>query len=456
MNTDLFGHLFDDSVDDSQRQHAHLTFRGNVQQGRHRWLRLTPAYSLHVVQEILEDRVENELVLDPFSGTGTTPLASAVLGIPAHSVDINPFLVWLGNVKLRVYDMRITDAIRFAARRCCEELTSLRHATRVWIPELHQIDKWWDHPMREALAILFACIEHAIGHQEPMISDLLKVAFCRVMIETSHVSFGHQSMSFKKRSGEKQQALLQAIPISDARTIVRTQFLTAIEELAESLVKEQPIAPAQVFLGDARELERVLPERGYTKVVTSPPYPNRMSYIRELRPYMYWLNFLTNGRQAGELDWAAIGGTWGCATSNLNSWQPDPEQDIPYPQFDRIVASISKDHKLLGRYVHKYFQDMKAHLRSLRRVMAPGGRCYYIVGNSKFYGTLLPVEEIYAVLFEDSGFITPRIKRLRKRNSKKELYEYVVYAEVQPSSNIGLQPTAYSVRSSVAPASGSG
>ncbi|WP_322490103.1 hypothetical protein [Chloroflexus sp.] len=37
-------------------------------------------------------------------------------------------------------------------------------------------------------------------------------------------------------------------------------------------------------------------------VITSPPYPNRMSYIRELRPYMYWLGYLNNGRDAGELD----------------------------------------------------------------------------------------------------------------------------------------------------------
>jgi hypothetical protein len=144
---------------------------------------------------------------------------------------------------------------------------------------------------------------------------------------------------------------------------------------------------------------------------------------------MYWLGFLSDGRQAGELDWATIGGTWGCATSNLNSWEPHPPQAIPHPRFEHIVASIGKEHKLLGRYVHKYFQDIKIHLRSLRQVMVPGGRCYYIVGNSKFYGTLLPVEEIYAALFEDLRFANIRIDRLRKRTSKKELYEYLVYAE---------------------------
>ncbi len=441
MNTDLFGTPLGNAVHESKRRREHLTFRGNVQQGRHGWLRLTPAYSLHIVQEILEDRSGNELVLDPFSGTGTTLLTSAVLGIPAHSVDINPFLVWLGNVKLRKYDTGTVTEIRRAASYCCGDLTLPQNSKRIWVPDLHQIEKWWDRPILEALAVLFASIEHCAKQQDSTISDLLKIAFCRAMIETSHVSFGHQSMSFKKQSHVQQETLLRAASFSDAPATVRVRFLAAVEELAGSLAKEQPIAPAQVFLGDSRDLEKVLPERCYTKVVTSPPYPNRMSYIRELRPYMYWLGFLTNGRQAGELDWAAIGGTWGCATSNLNSWEPNPEQTIPYPRFDRIITSISKDHKILGRYVHKYFQDIKAHLRSLRRVIALGGRCYYIVGNSKFYGTLLPVEEIYVALFEDSGFINTRTDRLRKRNSKKELYEYVVYAEVPRHLTTACSPT---------------
>ena len=70
MNTDLFGNPLGKPAHESKRRREHLTFRGNVQQGRHGWLRLTPAYSLHIVQEILEDRSENELVLDPFREQG--------------------------------------------------------------------------------------------------------------------------------------------------------------------------------------------------------------------------------------------------------------------------------------------------------------------------------------------------------------------------------------------------
>ena len=72
------------------------------------------------------------------------------------------------------------------------------------------------------------------------------------------------------------------------------------------------------------------------------------------------------------------------------------------------------------------------HLQSLRTVTAPGAQCFYIVGNSKFYDTLLPVEEIYAALFEDAGFESCGWEVIRKRNSKKELFEYVVHAEAPP------------------------
>lgn len=36
---------------------------------------------------------------------------------------------------------------------------------------------------------------------------------------------------------------------------------------------------------------------------------------------MYWLGFLESGEQAGNLDWKAIGGTWGSATSKLKDWE---------------------------------------------------------------------------------------------------------------------------------------
>ncbi len=298
----------------------HLTFRGNVAVGRHGWLRLTPAYSLGLVRELLKASGPDEFVLEPFSGTGTTPLACAAMGIRCHAVDINPFLVWLGNLKLSRFAGDTARGVKNAANDIAEKASD-SEAT-FWKPDLHQIEKWWDEPTLHTLAALCEGIHHFETDSNPQLTDLLKVAFCRVMIQSANVSFGHQSMSFKKKGDTEAHGLIRETPADCAHRIA-CAFRSVASEVGESLVIEPPTADAKIYLGDSRELPGVLPHKCYTAVITSPPYPNRMSYIRELRPYMYWLGFLSDGRAAGELDWKAIGGTWGCATSMLNTWQPN-------------------------------------------------------------------------------------------------------------------------------------
>jgi hypothetical protein len=185
-----------------------------------------------------------------------------------------------------------------------------------------------------------------------------------------------------------------------------------------------------VTLADARDLSAALAGERAGCVITSPPYPNRMSYIRELRPYMYWLGYLADGRAAGELDWQAIGGTWGCATSNVGRWTPPPGRSVAYPGFADIVARIAARSDLLSRYVHKYFHDMTEHVAGLAGVLERDATVHYIVGNSKFYDVLVPVERVYAALFAAHGLADVRVATIRKRSSKRELFEYVVSARL--------------------------
>jgi hypothetical protein len=253
--------------------------------------------------------------------------------------------------------------------------------------------------------------------------DLLKVAFCRTMIERANVSFGHQSMSFKRT-----EVLTSSLYPPEALLLASWEHaVSTISAAARSAVLAEPRA----ILCDARRLSAALDSDRYSCVITSPPYPNRMSYIRELRPYMYWLGYLRDGREAGEMDWQAIGGTWGCATSNVGKWVPEDARAIPFPGFDGMLEAIAEHSPLLSRYVHKYFYDMVAHCSELFNVVKPGGMVHYIVGNSKFYDVLLPVESIFASLFETAGFERPAVRVIRKRTSKKELFEYVVSARKQ-------------------------
>jgi hypothetical protein len=79
---------------------------------------------------------------------------------------------------------------------------------------------------------------------------------------------------------------------------------------------------------------------------------------------MYWTGFLKEAREAGELDWEAIGGTWGIATSRLKDWQPI-RADLPdelYTVCEQIATSDNKNALLMSQYVKKYFHDMHCHL----------------------------------------------------------------------------------------------
>lgn len=392
-----------------------LTHKGNTRDTRFGWLRLTPAYSVKLVSETIDPKAE--FVLDPFCGTGTTALLCAERGIVAATTDINPFLVWLARAKTRHYAADALTEFRYRAEEVRVAALEPSNGDK-WLPTIHEIEKWWDEPVLDLLGNSMSQIKQLEKYLSPTVADLLKIVFCRVMIELAHVSFGHQSMSFKRKDHDC--SLFGLAGEFDAlwRQTAHDVFLAAHSE-----IRREP----KIALLDARCLEKEFRPGTCDHVVTSPPYPNRMSYIRELRPYMYWLGFLRDGREAGELDWQAIGGTWGCATSNVAKWRAS-EVEVPFSGFAEILRGIAVRSPLLSNYVHKYFVDMLQHVSSLRCVTKRGGSIHYIVGNSKFYDVLLPVEEIFGSLFREGGFHSVTIRTIRKRTSKKELFEFVVSA----------------------------
>jgi SAM-dependent methyltransferase len=394
------------------RQRADYTHKHNTSSGRHGWLRLTPAYSVKVVEEILSHYEHSDSrVLDPFCGSGTTALAASALGTHATTTDINPFLIWLATAKTRNYKADdIKDALSVS-----NEIAGKLSGKKSHEPSIHNIERWWTRDSIDFLCRARFMMEASDAPTEAI--DLVKIAFCRTLIKLSSAAFNHQSMSFKEGPTDEYDLAGKAATLH--------QELEAVAKTAREKLDSVPV----VAMEDARKLS---PEKfgKFDLVVTSPPYANRMSYIRELRPYMYWLGYLNEAKEAGELDWQAIGGTWGIATSRLNEWQADSGYENMHLSdvLDRIASADNKHAKLLSVYVHKYCDDIFKHLSSLARVLNSGARVHYIVGNSTFYGNLVKVEEVYADIMSRIGFVDVCISAIRKRNSKKELVEFDVSA----------------------------
>ena len=179
------------------RQRADYTHRLNAASGRHGWLRLTPSYSLKIVDEILSGCSPDKRVLDPFCGSGTTALVAVRRGHDATTIDINPFLAWLARVKTARYAANVLDEARRAGRRAARA-ARMGESPGGADPPMRNIGRWWPDEARFFLRHLRSAI-HGAPVGSARAADLLNVAFCRTLIGLSSASFGHQSMSFSDR-----------------------------------------------------------------------------------------------------------------------------------------------------------------------------------------------------------------------------------------------------------------
>lgn len=390
-------------------QNAQYTFKYNSSLGRHGWLRLTPAYSVRLVEEILAELdYTPRCVMEPFSGTGTTELVCANKGISSFALEINPFLVWLGNAKLGFYQRDKVEEFLSIANTLMQHIEEYVPTD---LPPIYNIYRWWNPPQAEFLAKLKSAIKTV---EDDAVVQLLTVSFCRIVIELSNAAFNHVSTSFK--DGNEGFFSID---------IAKETFISVCEMVAKGALL-QPRAISKVLLHDSRSIPAEC-YGAYDTVITSPPYPNRISYIRELRPYMYWLDYLETSDQASDLDWQAIGGTWGRATSLLGTWKSD--HSLPQYVYDiaeKISNADNKSARLMANYVLKYFEDMQKHLSSVYAGLAAKGRVFYIIGNSNFYNITVPAEKIYVDMMTTIGFVDVEYHIVRKRNCNKQLYEFVV------------------------------
>src|SRR5437016_11911982 len=129
--------LFDEGPKFTNRSTKSVTFQGKLDLPIHRWYRLTPSFSPQLASDIADHfkLSDADFVLDPFSGVGTVPLCMKYRGIPACSVELNPYLFFVATVKTRTY--RDFDEIaacfkRFisVARKALEQVPNDQDAAR--------------------------------------------------------------------------------------------------------------------------------------------------------------------------------------------------------------------------------------------------------------------------------------------------------------------------------------
>jgi len=185
-------------------------------------------------------------------------------------------------------------------------------------------------------------------------------------------------------------------------------FAAAVERVVENCIdgrakRRGPVA--EVFQGDARGL----PVKSSTidVVVTSPPYLNAIDYLRCSKFSLVWM-----GYQVADLRTLR-------STSVGTEAAGGESED---PQVMEVIKRLKLNPELGTRHtaiLGKYVTDMRAAVREVARVLKPGGRAVYVVGENTLRGTYVRNATIVKAVGEMAGLrLTSRRSRALPANRR--------------------------------------
>lgn len=402
------------------------TFLAGLSEKVHRWFRLTPSFAPDLVRYVLAkySAPKDALIYDPFSGAGTTAIECSLEGYDSLCTEINPFLHFVNQVCLNwdICPSEVESELQHLEYAYNERVKHLNlidvEANGFEIPPIHNVYRWW-RPDVLAKILLIKYITKEIKNSD--IKDVFRLALAGILVpDLTNVTLGRLQLHFINRDNDNIDVL--GIFSSHLRKII--EDLSQINRLSQR-------GRSSVMLADAISPGRIGHERSIDFVITSPPYPNRYSYVWNTRPHLYMLDFISEAREASNIDKSTIGGTWGTATSELQKGEFEPINYAVNKIVKPVADQIRKEDNLMANYLVHYFNRLTEHLINIHPNLSKDAKLAYVVGNSWLKGKYVETDVMLGGIFDalDLGYRTTEIQRFRRRHSGKDLYETIVFAE---------------------------
>jgi tRNA G10 N-methylase Trm11 len=365
----------------------------------HQWYRFVLSFPPHLVRDYVKrfGIGPGHCVLDPFCGTGTTLVECKKLGIPSVGVEANLMAYYASSVKTD-WDVEPSRLLRHA-RAVAERAKELLRSERLPV-----------EPKDGDASSGLAKYGFSLRILDPAKAKLLlkgsisPVPLHRTLALIEQLDRSRRSTSYRHERLALARALVESIgnlhfgpevgvttPKKDAP--VTAVWLQCIEAIAEDLriVRSNGGAECTVYHGDSRDIGELLAPASIDAVITSPPYPNEKDYTRTTRLESVLLGFLGGVASLREMKQGLVRSN----TRNVYKADSDDKWIEGHAEIDRIAKQIEKRRIALGkdsgfeRMYHRvaklYFGGMARHLRGLRRVLRPGARLAYVVGDQASY-----------------------------------------------------------------------
>lgn len=368
----------------------------------HRWCIFPHSFSSELVHALIDEwgLTSNDHILDPFAGAGTTILAAKEKGIPATGYDISPLAVLAAQAKIASYD-------EFRLKSFWTKLSRRIHPA-LWNGTVRDYPDLVRKALPGRILSAFEAVDDSIQTLESTEAEkhFFRLALLALIPKYSRaVAEGGWLKWIDRRNS-----------ISTLPRLLADNVRSMITDIETAGLSKRPLWKSKI--ADARSLlERTAK---YSAVITSPPYPNRHDYTR-----VFGIELMF-----GFLDWEQT------RQLRYQSFHSHPEAHPTRPKASgyaqpphlaRAVAQVRRKEKdpRIGEMLEGYFLDLYLVLREVRRVCRRNARIAFVVGNARYRGIPITVDELTAEIGEQAGLRFEKLLVARFRgNSAQQMGLY--------------------------------
>ncbi len=406
----------------------------------HEWYRFVLSFPPHLARDYILrfDLVPDQVLLDPFCGTGTTLVEAKKLGIESAGIEANAMAHFAACVKtdwtvdpdrLLAFGRQVADQLRRLRQELMRPGGNGGDMISVFSGQLRSLGA------ERSRLLIKDSISPLPLHK---VLTLLDAIDARPTAELR----GHAKLALAKQTVNKISNLRFGPEIGvgkiKADAPVIQPWLQALDQMAFDLraVRGCPETKATVCLADARDMGQRLPPKSIDAVITSPPYPNEKDYSRTTRLESVLLGFITSRQDLRRQKQQFIRSN----TRGVYKADRDDRWVTDMPRIQRLADEIEARRLELGKtsgferqyanVVRLYFGGMTRHLADLRPLLKPGARLAYVVGDqASYFRIMIRTGQILAEVAERLGYEVLDIDLFRTRFStatKEQLREEVL------------------------------
>lgn len=340
----------------------------------------------------------NDLVVDPFCGSGTVLLEALVARRRVLGADANPLARLISEVKVRP----IAEA---ALLQAIERTLTLLPRQAPDPPPVVNRTYWFTDAASAQLAKLRVAID---GEPDPHVRDFLRVclsaAVRRASLADPRVSvpvklrrdqYPHDHWLHAKSNARVDAAATHDV-IADFRSVAH-ENARRVGSLVTSGIKSTGVA---VTSEDARSIKsqsgRRLRAGSARLVLTSPPYLGAQKYIRASSLSLGWLGE-TEARTLRELEDLTIGREH-FRKAHIR------EVQTGVALADPLIEEVRAANPLRAHIASSYLCEMRNALRECHRVLAAGGTLVMVSGSNRLCGRQFHTTRYLTEIARDLGF----------------------------------------------------